>query len=398
MCIRDRYQRRVHGVGKYTAKVTGIDNSNYKLPVTGLEKEYEITAKEINGTISLNTNERPKVGDKLEVQFTADDSTTTVKYKWHYSGSDEVLGEGNEYIVKDNDLGKEIYAVAEAEDNNHKGSVTSEKLQKVFTVTKAGIEHTVEERDGKEIGIILKLPANSTEIPNTVPGSNGKEVPVEIIGGGNKAIIEARDEDRVIELPNTVKEIKENAFPQDNKLVVKITTNVERIEDGAFKGTAKMFITSENKEDMGRVSGKIKEGGDWEGATEALKLGILKDNETRVEVQGTFDEVLKGITNPTSEYIYYLEVTKTDEIKAGELEGYEQLDDQQYEIRILRQEIGNKKGVEYIKWSSEDGIKVKLSEIKDVESNKAKVFHLSLIHICRCRRIERCRSRWSPYH
>eukprot|EP00826_Nyctotherus_ovalis_P064818 TRINITY_DN9515_c0_g2_i1.p1 TRINITY_DN9515_c0_g2~~TRINITY_DN9515_c0_g2_i1.p1 ORF type:complete len:451 (+),score=60.73 TRINITY_DN9515_c0_g2_i1:95-1447(+) len=26
------------------------------------------------------------------------------------------------------------------------------------------------------------------------------------------------------------------------------------------------------------------------------------------------------------------------------------------------------------------------------------LFQLSLIHICRCRRIERCRSRWSPYH
>eukprot|EP00826_Nyctotherus_ovalis_P011235 TRINITY_DN12936_c0_g1_i1.p1 TRINITY_DN12936_c0_g1~~TRINITY_DN12936_c0_g1_i1.p1 ORF type:complete len:104 (-),score=19.95 TRINITY_DN12936_c0_g1_i1:11-322(-) len=26
------------------------------------------------------------------------------------------------------------------------------------------------------------------------------------------------------------------------------------------------------------------------------------------------------------------------------------------------------------------------------------VLNLSLIHICRCRRIERCRSRWSPYH
>eukprot|EP00826_Nyctotherus_ovalis_P051422 TRINITY_DN6424_c0_g3_i5.p1 TRINITY_DN6424_c0_g3~~TRINITY_DN6424_c0_g3_i5.p1 ORF type:complete len:277 (-),score=39.35 TRINITY_DN6424_c0_g3_i5:13-843(-) len=26
------------------------------------------------------------------------------------------------------------------------------------------------------------------------------------------------------------------------------------------------------------------------------------------------------------------------------------------------------------------------------------VEYLSLIHICRCRRIERCRSRWSPYH
>ena len=27
-----------------------------------------------------------------------------------------------------------------------------------------------------------------------------------------------------------------------------------------------------------------------------------------------------------------------------------------------------------------------------------KIVHLSLIHIWRCRRIERCRSRWSPYH
>ena len=29
---------------------------------------------------------------------------------------------------------------------------------------------------------------------------------------------------------------------------------------------------------------------------------------------------------------------------------------------------------------------------------KIAVWHLSLIHIWRCRRIERCRSRWSPYH
>ena len=29
---------------------------------------------------------------------------------------------------------------------------------------------------------------------------------------------------------------------------------------------------------------------------------------------------------------------------------------------------------------------------------KGPINTLSLIHICRCRRIERCRSRWSPYH
>ena len=31
-------------------------------------------------------------------------------------------------------------------------------------------------------------------------------------------------------------------------------------------------------------------------------------------------------------------------------------------------------------------------------SESTTVLHLSLIHIWRCRRIERCRSRWSPYH
>eukprot|EP00826_Nyctotherus_ovalis_P059134 TRINITY_DN8199_c0_g1_i20.p1 TRINITY_DN8199_c0_g1~~TRINITY_DN8199_c0_g1_i20.p1 ORF type:complete len:650 (-),score=99.46 TRINITY_DN8199_c0_g1_i20:24-1973(-) len=31
-------------------------------------------------------------------------------------------------------------------------------------------------------------------------------------------------------------------------------------------------------------------------------------------------------------------------------------------------------------------------------TSKAYAINLSLIHICRCRRIERCRSRWSPYH
>eukprot|EP00826_Nyctotherus_ovalis_P046612 TRINITY_DN5289_c0_g1_i2.p2 TRINITY_DN5289_c0_g1~~TRINITY_DN5289_c0_g1_i2.p2 ORF type:complete len:181 (+),score=50.54 TRINITY_DN5289_c0_g1_i2:141-683(+) len=32
------------------------------------------------------------------------------------------------------------------------------------------------------------------------------------------------------------------------------------------------------------------------------------------------------------------------------------------------------------------------------ECEKCHIPYLSLIHICRCRRIERCRSRWSPYH
>eukprot|EP00826_Nyctotherus_ovalis_P019405 TRINITY_DN15983_c0_g2_i2.p1 TRINITY_DN15983_c0_g2~~TRINITY_DN15983_c0_g2_i2.p1 ORF type:complete len:275 (-),score=81.97 TRINITY_DN15983_c0_g2_i2:22-846(-) len=34
----------------------------------------------------------------------------------------------------------------------------------------------------------------------------------------------------------------------------------------------------------------------------------------------------------------------------------------------------------------------------EAEAKQKKVKALSLIHICRCRRIERCRSRWSPYH
>ena len=37
-----------------------------------------------------------------------------------------------------------------------------------------------------------------------------------------------------------------------------------------------------------------------------------------------------------------------------------------------------------------------LSSLSPTCSNTC--LHLSLIHIWRCRRIERCRSRWSPYH
>ena len=38
-------------------------------------------------------------------------------------------------------------------------------------------------------------------------------------------------------------------------------------------------------------------------------------------------------------------------------------------------------------------------QMKSVEGGvNLKLTHLSLIHICRCRRIERCSSRWSPYH
>ena len=33
-----------------------------------------------------------------------------------------------------------------------------------------------------------------------------------------------------------------------------------------------------------------------------------------------------------------------------------------------------------------------------IVNHDAVIIHLSLIHIWRCRRIERCRSRWSPYH
>eukprot|EP00826_Nyctotherus_ovalis_P016135 TRINITY_DN1464_c0_g1_i2.p1 TRINITY_DN1464_c0_g1~~TRINITY_DN1464_c0_g1_i2.p1 ORF type:complete len:291 (-),score=41.68 TRINITY_DN1464_c0_g1_i2:21-893(-) len=37
-------------------------------------------------------------------------------------------------------------------------------------------------------------------------------------------------------------------------------------------------------------------------------------------------------------------------------------------------------------------------EDQEITQSVLKALYLSLIHICRCRRIERCRSRWSPYH
>eukprot|EP00826_Nyctotherus_ovalis_P011605 TRINITY_DN13019_c0_g1_i1.p1 TRINITY_DN13019_c0_g1~~TRINITY_DN13019_c0_g1_i1.p1 ORF type:complete len:267 (+),score=70.20 TRINITY_DN13019_c0_g1_i1:122-922(+) len=40
----------------------------------------------------------------------------------------------------------------------------------------------------------------------------------------------------------------------------------------------------------------------------------------------------------------------------------------------------------------------RLEELCSNNGPELRPMYLSLIHICRCRRIERCRSRWSPYH
>ena len=39
-----------------------------------------------------------------------------------------------------------------------------------------------------------------------------------------------------------------------------------------------------------------------------------------------------------------------------------------------------------------------IDEKGPIDTDEHMVIHLSLIHICRCRRRLRCRSRWSPYH
>eukprot|EP00826_Nyctotherus_ovalis_P039107 TRINITY_DN372_c0_g1_i5.p2 TRINITY_DN372_c0_g1~~TRINITY_DN372_c0_g1_i5.p2 ORF type:complete len:189 (-),score=50.91 TRINITY_DN372_c0_g1_i5:22-588(-) len=48
--------------------------------------------------------------------------------------------------------------------------------------------------------------------------------------------------------------------------------------------------------------------------------------------------------------------------------------------------------------AKEYGMKFFDASAKNNLNVKETFYYLSLIHICRCRRIERCRSRWSPYH
>eukprot|EP00826_Nyctotherus_ovalis_P041066 TRINITY_DN40_c0_g1_i13.p1 TRINITY_DN40_c0_g1~~TRINITY_DN40_c0_g1_i13.p1 ORF type:complete len:109 (-),score=1.88 TRINITY_DN40_c0_g1_i13:13-339(-) len=48
--------------------------------------------------------------------------------------------------------------------------------------------------------------------------------------------------------------------------------------------------------------------------------------------------------------------------------------------------------------SEEDSCRLVQAVVCHCVDQHQNVQDLSLIHICRCRRIERCRSRWSPYH
>ena len=68
------------------------------------------------------------------------------------------------------------------------------------------------------------------------------------------------------------------------------------------------------------------------------------------------------------------------------LEKNEQLSNYALIPKIFKNHLGEKVTL---------GIGVDLAVSPD---SRGKGLFLSLIHICRCRRIERCRSRWSPYH
>eukprot|EP00826_Nyctotherus_ovalis_P051315 TRINITY_DN6409_c0_g1_i1.p3 TRINITY_DN6409_c0_g1~~TRINITY_DN6409_c0_g1_i1.p3 ORF type:complete len:123 (-),score=26.56 TRINITY_DN6409_c0_g1_i1:22-390(-) len=86
---------------------------------------------------------------------------------------------------------------------------------------------------------------------------------------------------------------------------------------------------------------------------------------------------------------YAVKYTKINSLKKAE-----------HIYRLLSNEIetlGNLKDPKVIQMHGYSYSDRYIKQYKDHTAD-TEVTYLSLIHICRCRRIERCRSRWSPYH
>ncbi len=101
-------------VGKHTAIVTEIGNSNYKLPKTGCEKEYEITKAPLKITAMNNTivyGDKPIDGGIMYGEFAGMESSKVLKGTLTFEFSYKQYGDVGEYTITPSGLTADNYEI-----------------------------------------------------------------------------------------------------------------------------------------------------------------------------------------------------------------------------------------------------------------------------------------------
>eukprot|EP00826_Nyctotherus_ovalis_P010344 TRINITY_DN12737_c0_g4_i1.p1 TRINITY_DN12737_c0_g4~~TRINITY_DN12737_c0_g4_i1.p1 ORF type:complete len:121 (-),score=14.45 TRINITY_DN12737_c0_g4_i1:1-363(-) len=120
-------------------------------------------------------------------------------------------------------------------------------------------------------------------------------------------------------------------------------------------------------------------------------MGILKANSLKKKHN---QQMFRATLEQLRKWAVY-----SAQLKAS---GLYELEEKMSAVESIRKKIYWNKLLEYTK--SRQIKKIQREFIAKTRKNLLtkryfiKWLNLSLIHICRCRRIERCRSRWSPYH
>ena len=101
-------------VGKHTAIVTEIGNSNYKLPKTGCEKEYEITKAPLKISAMNNTivyGDKPVDGGIMYGEFAGMESSNVLKGMLTFEFSYKQYGDVGEYAITPSGLTADNYEI-----------------------------------------------------------------------------------------------------------------------------------------------------------------------------------------------------------------------------------------------------------------------------------------------
>eukprot|EP00826_Nyctotherus_ovalis_P001531 TRINITY_DN10249_c0_g1_i3.p2 TRINITY_DN10249_c0_g1~~TRINITY_DN10249_c0_g1_i3.p2 ORF type:complete len:176 (-),score=80.79 TRINITY_DN10249_c0_g1_i3:24-551(-) len=172
------------------------------------------------------------------------------------------------------------------------------------------------------------------------------------------------------------------------KLVSEIDTIKEYVSANKAAADLDEFVEMENFDSEGeedKVAGKVNRLKRMREEVGELRREIRSEQEA---VQNRKERWKKEFNYLKSNYTSDMENRKQKMIKEkAEIDSI---------IKVLNRKVEVYKTKEKKVKELESELEPYLNEGE--EKNASMEEKLSLIHICRCRRIERCRSRWSPYH
>jgi len=170
-------------VGSYTAKITGVSNSNYTtVGVTNLEQAWKIIPAEADMKVTIAGYTTTAVfdeavGQELTAKLGENDKYSTLSYQWYRDGVEISGAASAEYTLKAADLGT-VISVTVTSTGNYKGSGEAEK--QIFATNPDAVSNLQLDADEESVTAEWSAPADGgsdiTKYIVTLTDEDGNEV------------------------------------------------------------------------------------------------------------------------------------------------------------------------------------------------------------------------------